>query len=377
MLFFTLLSSLSFVYLLYKYTTKYTSCNSYTTNNFNYVFYKKNCIQSFIYYWITYITGNSNSTDSLKRNVLYNSKAVSDVNKFVVPQDLKGNVISFNVYFNKTTIETILKTSNKFVLCYNSNDCQQQYIDMIKDLKLQYNNFIPLNFNKHKNNEYSTHFYELLKYYNYNQKLSLIEFINTHNLQPDVLKNLFPKNCRLSHLTKFNNSKSIFQLFMLTSAKSICNEKNIKISKVCNKLYLKSINKNYFTSDTPTTTQNPQTPTTQTTTDTQNNTTQNTNECNEHSEYKIGFINNGFYKSEIAEYILQTFDVDIAIVWNYFIINNIPTISCSIRTTNNVNIKDIINSKLFIEGNGYDGIGGAISSSTKWNELNNFVNVNL
>ena len=357
MWFYTLVSSLSFIYIfkLFGFKTiadiwtsnSFKPVNVVNKNNFNYVFYKKNCIKSFICYWITYIT----SID-----VLHNSKGVNnDLYNFIVPTDVKNNVISFNVNFNESAIEKILNTATKFVMWYNKNNSSEEYNTMIDNLLKTHKNFIVCDFN-------DTSIYKnLLKYYNYTQKINLIEFLEFIKESDECVKYLFPKNYRLSHLSTFNNFNKYQQTCRyLAFAKNLYCNKYYKIKKLTSKMYVKTIPKNYFTKKIEDIS------------------------CN----YNVGFINNGFYKSEIADYILKTNQgsdsnpqgilknkkLDVVIVWSYVILNNIPTYYSTIRTNLNVDINNIINSGIFIEGSGYNGVGGAISSQARWNELNNFNN---
>jgi len=336
---YTILSSFVFFYFFSKKNKQ-----TINKNNFNYVLYKKNSIKSFICYWITYVTSI---------NQLYNCKAVNNnLNEFIIPKNMKGNIISFNLNFDEPTIINILNKCNKFVMWYDKNINNNEYNNMINNLLIQYTNFSVCDFSDTNKSVYK----KLLTYYNYKLKLPLIEIIDNNKLSENLTNYLFPKNYRLSHLTKFNNSKNYIQKLYLMTAKSLYTNKYAKIKHLSNKLYIKTINKNYLYKNSEAV---------------KDSTSLYKNGDN--TEIKIGFINNGFYKSEIANYILENNkELDVVIVWSFIILNNIPTYCSTIRTSKNVNINDIINSNLFIEGSGYNGIGGAISSVNKWNEFNNF-----
>jgi hypothetical protein len=250
-------------------TTSNLDITTLDTNNkqYNYVLHKKNDIRTFISYWLLY--------DYSDEPV--NSKRLKDDD--ILPKDLKGNIISLNLTFNEDKLNHLIKIARQYIMVYNSKSVSSEYKTMISGLTLQHKNFKVID-----SHNIISSIATLL--YGHSSPCWSVEYLC--NIPTDLIQLMFPKNYRLSHISKFirlhpHLIRNRYQLAVETF-----NLRTTLIKNLTNKMYF-----------------------------------------SKYGQHNVAIVNNGFWKSEIADYVLTNYKfVDAVLVWNY----SQPEYHISIRT---------------------------------------------
>jgi len=239
------------------------------TNNpeFNYVLHKKNDIRTFIAYWLLY--------DYSEEPV--NSKRLKDDD--ILPKDLKGNIITLNLTFNEDKLNHLIKIARQYTMVYNSKLVSSEYKTMLSKLTSQHKNFKVID----SHNIISS--VATLLYGN-SSPCWAVEYLC--NIPIDLIQLMFPKNYRLSHISKFTSLHPHLIRNRYQLAVETFNLRTTLIKNLTNKMYF-----------------------------------------SKYGNHNVAIVNSGFWKSEIADYVLTHYKfVDSVLVWNY----SQPEYHISIRT---------------------------------------------